>query len=144
MKIIIHSESEDIDSTSKKSIRNAVSTVLKSENKSHANVSIVFLSATKMQGYNQRYRGKDYYPDILSFPSESLSYLGDILLCKPIIDAQAKRHKVPAREELLRLVIHGILHLLGYQHKSYDKAEHMLQYQEELLEKVLKNSCINS
>lgn len=125
-------------------IRRTVNYVLEIEKKRNCSVSIVFLSETAMRQYNCIYRKKNYVPDILSFPGDDDTYLGDMLLCKAIIKKHAAQFNISEPEELLRVVIHGMLHMLGYTHKSYDPEEDMLIYQENLLHKILeKEKCVN-
>lgn len=87
---------------------------------------------------NLRYLSKDYPTDVLSFPiNENLPqgfYLGDIFICYPIAQEQAITFHISPEEELLNLMIHGILHLAGYDHEK-DKGE-MFELQKKLLHDV--------
>jgi probable rRNA maturation factor len=90
-------------------------------------LSFVFLNLKQMQQYNKNYRKKDYPTDVLSFPinevnEENMHYLGDILICvdKASENAEAQGHSVD--KELQILMLHGILHLMGYDHES-DRGE---------------------
>ena len=71
---------------------------------------------------NRQYLEKDYPTDVLSFPfNEELPdgfYVGDIFICYPIAEDQAKGNNVSLQEELFRLMVHGILHLQGYDHEK--------------------------
>jgi probable rRNA maturation factor len=71
---------------------------------------------------NGRYRGIAKPTDVLSFPmievdSATPSILGDIVVCVPKVLSQAKEYGVTFYDELLRLLLHGLLHLLGYDHE---------------------------
>jgi probable rRNA maturation factor len=86
-------------------------------------VSLVFLNLKQMQQYNKDYRKKNYPTDVLSFPvneptEENRLYLGDILICidKARENAEGARHSVD--QELQVLILHGILHLMGYDHET--------------------------
>ena len=89
---------------------------------------------------NLQYLEKDYPTDVLSFPlNEELPdgfYIGDIFICYPIAAIQAKENNVSLQEELFRLMVHGILHLQGYDHEK-DTGQ-METLQEQLIEKYLK------
>ena len=89
---------------------------------------------------NLQYLEKDYPTDVLSFPfNEELPdgfYIGDIFICYPIAEIQAKENNVSLQEELFRLMVHGILHLLGYDHEK-DTGE-MEILQEQLINKYMK------
>jgi probable rRNA maturation factor len=84
---------------------------------------------------NLQYRQKDYPTDVLSFPSnEELPegyYLGDIFICHPLAEDQAKENDISLEEELLTLMVHGVRHLAGYDHETDDGE--MEQLQERLL-----------
>ena len=89
---------------------------------------------------NNLYRQKDYPTDVLSFPlNEPLSeefYIGDIHICYPIACKQAEENRIKHEEELLILMIHGILHLCGHDHEA-DNGE-MIKLQEQLAAKYGK------
>lgn len=89
---------------------------------------------------NLQYLERDYPTDVLSFPfNEELPdgfYLGDIFICYPIADIQAKENNVSLQEELFRLMVHGILHLQGYDHEK-DTGQ-METLQEQLIDKYMK------
>lgn len=84
---------------------------------------------------NFKYLERDYPTDVLSFPfNEELPdgyYLGDVFICYPVAQEQARENNITIREELLRLMIHGILHLTGYDHEK-DEGE-MKELQEKLV-----------
>lgn len=87
---------------------------------------------------NKQYRQKDYPTDVLSFPfneevPEEGFYLGDIFICYPVAEEQAKENGITLEEELFTLMLHGVLHLAGYDHET-DSGE-MKELQEKLLEK---------
>ena len=89
---------------------------------------------------NRQYLEKDYPTDVLSFPfNEKLPegfYVGDIFICYPIAQNQAKENNITPEEELFRLMVHGLLHLYGYDHEN-DSGQ-MLSLQEQLVEKYMK------
>ena len=102
-------------------------------------VSVHFIGDQKMQRLNSMYRGKDNTTDVLSFsmqegekfPGEQ-DDLGDIFISVPQIHKQAKAYAVTYRSEIIRMMIHGTLHLLGYDHIKKKEAEEMFRIQEEL------------
>ena len=83
-----------------------------------AEISIVLLTEREMKKINKHFRGKDKATDILSFESADATSLGELLICFDVIKAQARRHGHPVADELLYMLIHGILHLLGYDHEA--------------------------
>ncbi len=95
------------------------------------NLSIVFCGERFIRNYNKKYRNKDSSTDVLSFPGGEQTYLGDIIISIPNVFKNSIREKVPYREELFRVIIHGFLHLIGYEHK--DENSFMIRFQEKLL-----------
>jgi probable rRNA maturation factor len=112
-------------------------------------VSIVFLNDQQMRCYNKEYRQKDYPTDVLSFPVNEIQeelakgrrrhifYLGDILISmeRTALQAHEKGHSV--QKELKILILHGVLHLLGYDHEV-DNGR-MDRVERRLLKKVMSN-----
>lgn len=103
----------------------------------------MFVGNRLMTSLNSLYRGVNRTTDVLSFPlvdghpSGPHDILGDIVVCIPKTVSQAKKYNVPFYEELLRLLVHGLLHLIGYDHdkNAYQKAR-MQKKEKELLDAV--------
>ena len=85
-------------------------------------ISVLFTDDSELRELNKNFRGKDKPTDVLSFPSEG-SYLGDLAISVQTARRQAKEFQVSLQEELIRLIIHGILHLHGYDHVGVGKAK---------------------
>jgi probable rRNA maturation factor len=86
-------------------------------------VSIVFVGIQTMQSLNSRYRQRDYPTDVLSFSYgditiDGIPFLGEIVISPEIAVHQAIRWGVRPEKELRKLLVHGILHLLGYDHET--------------------------
>jgi probable rRNA maturation factor len=93
-----------------------------------------------MRRLNALYRGIDRPTDVLSFPmleggtTGEPALLGDIVICMPQAALQAERYGVRLYDELLRLLVHGLLHLLGYDHvENAAKRRRMEKKERELL-----------
>lgn len=100
-------------------VRRAVSLVLGSEGIRDARVSVTFHSSQRMRVLNRRTFGKDRATDVIAFPMRHGSLLvGDIYVCPARAQRAAVEHGVPVREEILRLLVHGTLHLLGHVHSD--------------------------
>jgi probable rRNA maturation factor len=87
-----------------------------------AELSLALIGNTEMQKLNGKYRGKDYPTDVLSFPiDETLPaahrVLGDVVISVQMARQQAKERGRTTDEEMVTLLIHGIVHLLGYDHE---------------------------
>ncbi|HPV70440.1 MAG TPA: rRNA maturation RNase YbeY [Candidatus Magasanikbacteria bacterium] len=100
-------------------------------------LSVVIVGTKKMQSLNNFYRHRDRPTDVLSFEGEG-GFLGEIVLCLPVAKRQAKEHDFSLKEELAFLLIHGILHLQGYDHEKNQKEEKlMFALQEQLLKSII-------
>lgn len=89
---------------------------------------------------NSRYRGKDQPTNVLSFPAElpagvEIPLLGDIVICAPLVKDEADAQGKPLKAHFAHLVVHGVLHLRGYDHQDDQQAAEM-----EALEVGLLNS----
>ncbi|NOS94896.1 MAG: rRNA maturation RNase YbeY [Methylotenera sp.] len=75
---------------------------------------------------NNTYRGKDYATNVLTFPlTEEPHLMGDIIICAPVVEAEAKAQSKALHAHYAHLTVHGILHLHGYDHENEAQAELM-------------------
>lgn len=98
--------------------------------KRRADLNILVVDAKEGRRYNRQFRGKDYATNVLSFPYEPLpgektTLLGDLVICAPIVAREAGEQGKPVRNHYAHLTIHGVLHLLGYDHQIEAEAERM-------------------
>jgi probable rRNA maturation factor len=100
-------------------VRRVVGTVLRVERRD-ALISVTFLGPLAMRRLNRKHKGHDRPTDVLSFPLKQPNgqLMGDIYVCRAVAMEQARRYGVPPREELVRLIVHGTLHVLGYDHPA--------------------------
>ena len=80
-------------------------------------VSVALVSDARVRELNRRYRGRDYATDVLSFPSRERPFLGDIVIARGVARRQARSAGHSEATELRVLALHGLLHLLGYDHE---------------------------
>jgi probable rRNA maturation factor len=90
--------------------------------KSKIEISVLFCGDGTIRTLNRRYRGLDAPTDVLAFPAESPGLLGDIVISVPYASRQARRRGEPPAREIDRLLLHGLLHLSGYDHET-DRGE---------------------
>ena len=110
-------------------------------------LSILFTDDKEMQELNSHFRSKDAPTDVLAFSGqegeeipEVEPILGDVVISLPYAKKQAVELGVSIQEELMRLLIHGVLHLLGYDHEISElEAKKMFKEQERILE-IIKPS----
>ncbi len=109
-----------------------------------AELTIVLTDDETVAGLNRQYRGMDGPTDVLSFSAieptpgfitapEALPYLGDIVIATPYSQRQALELGRSLRDELRLLVVHGVLHLLGYDHATPEEEAQMWARQDEIL-----------
>ena len=91
-----------------------------------AEVTIRLVNEQEGCQLNKLYRGKDYATNVLTFPlAEEPHLMGDIVLCAPVIEAEAKSQNKSLEAHYAHLTVHGILHLHGYDHEIEAQAELM-------------------
>ncbi len=105
--------------------------------KSRLQMTLVFLPEKKARRLNKDYRDRDYATDVLSFPGDGVEELGDLVLCPEVLTRQAREHGLSFRSELAYMVLHGLLHLLGYDHEGDEKkARVMFRLQDRIFHRL--------
>ena len=94
-----------------------------------------FVGEAEAQTLNRDYRGKDYATNVLSFAYESGERIcGDLVLCLPVVEREARQQGKPPEAHYAHMVVHGMLHLQGYDHETgHDEAESMVSIEREIL-----------
>ncbi len=95
-----------------------------------AEVVIRVVDSTEIQGLNSQYRHKDKPTNVLSFPSElpeivASSLLGDIVICAAVVAQEAQAQGKPLMAHWAHMIVHGVLHLIGFDHISEQEAQQM-------------------
>lgn len=103
-------------------------------------LSIVLVDDAFIQNLNKKYRNKDKPTNVLSFPQDDDFSLGDIVLALETIERESKEQNKLFEHHLSHLVVHGTLHLLGYDHETDEEAEEM----ETLEVKILSELAIEN
>jgi rRNA maturation RNase YbeY len=116
-------------------IRRVAQSILVQAGHPTAQLSLSLVGKTRMRSLNRKYRGRDYPTDVLAFPMESMGkqteiFLGDVVICLPVAIGQASRFGNSADLEIFRLLIHGTLHLLGYDHEQSPREAKRMQRKE--------------
>ena len=119
--------------------------------KGRKEISLAIVGEKRIKMLNKKYRGRDEATDILSFgelenkirkkfimPPDNLEYLGEIIICFAKAKQQAKKFKHSAKKELAILLIHGILHLAGFNHKKNKDTEEMNRLEKLILKQLFK------
>lgn len=128
--------------------------VLEKEHQRKKEISLAFVGPGRMKQINRKYRGKNRVTDVLAFPETKVEFtnfavgglqkdtrsLGEIIICLKEVKKNAKRYGSSFRAELARVLIHGILHLLGHDHeKSERDAVKMREKENYYLLQILKD-----
>ncbi|MBE4586470.1 rRNA maturation RNase YbeY [Vibrio navarrensis] len=106
-----------------------------------AEVTIRIVDETESHQLNFDYRGKDKPTNVLSFPFEAppgmeLDLLGDLVICRQVVEQEAIEQNKPLMAHWAHMVVHGSLHLLGYDHIEDDEAEEMESLESEIMQEM--------
>lgn len=123
-------------------LNKVIDNAFKYEKVKNACFSIVFVDNEKIQDINKNYRGLDRITDVISFAFEdndkreynNMRILGEIYICIPRMKEQAIEYGHSETRELSFLTVHGILHLLGYDHMKKEDEIVMFKHQDEILD----------
>ena len=137
---VFNETGQQIDTDEEKKI---IEFALKHENLTNVTFNVIFVDSDKIRQLNREYRGIDKETDVISFALEdgeaNINFefgrlLGDIYICVPRMKAQAKEYGHSLAREMGFLTIHGLLHLLGYDHMTKEEEKVMFAKQEEILD----------
>ncbi len=104
-----------------------------------AELTIRIVDEEESHQLNHEYRGKDKPTNVLSFPFEvppgiEMNLLGDLIICKQVVEREAQEQNKPLLAHWAHMVVHGSLHLLGYDHIEDDEAEEMESLETEIMQ----------
>ncbi|MBK8185825.1 MAG: rRNA maturation RNase YbeY [Cellvibrio sp.] len=107
-----------------------IAAVLNNQQIDEAEVSIYIVDEDESQELNSQYRGKEKPTNILSFPADipeevGIPLLGDLVICAPVVEREAQEQQKTVDAHWAHMLVHGSLHLLGYDHIEDDEAELM-------------------
>lgn len=129
--------------TDERFLKKIAQTVLKGEDKEKHTLSIALVKEREIRDLNKKYLKKDKATDVLSFSqisdfSEKISekikefenILGEVIICPKVVKKNSKDFNIVFKKEMAKVLIHGILHLLGYEHEKSDKKLKEMQEKE--------------
>ncbi len=117
-------------------IRAAYLVLTEHEIRPESEMTIVISNNERVAALNQQFRGFDAPTDVLSFPSNEGLYLGDIIIAYAYTRNEAQCIGFSLKQTMMMLVVHGTLHLLGYDHDTPDNREIMWRIQNEILQRL--------
>jgi rRNA maturation RNase YbeY len=140
MELLIHFE--DIKKFVKpKGIKNKISDIFKEENRKGGSIGIIFCSDAYLLHINQDYLSHDYYTDVITFDyTEDQLISGDILISVERVRENSQIFNSTFENELLRVIIHGVLHLLGYNDQNEKEKAEMRQKEDTYIEKWINSN----
>ena len=107
-------------------------------------ISLLITDDETIRKYNKEYRNKDRATDVLSFPMEDDIILGDVAISFETAKRQSEEAEINIDREVAFLFIHGLLHLLGYDHEtSQEDEEEMFALQEKILKKLVDYGTVS-
>lgn len=112
------------------------------QSRTSAELTVRLVGLEESAALNERYRGRQGATNVLSFPAElppeleDLPLLGDIVICAPLVEEEAEAQGKDPVAHWAHLVVHGVLHLLGYDHVDEDDAERMESLETRLLREL--------
>lgn len=141
--IFFHSEEIDFKLKKKKKVRNWLTELALTEDKTIDELNYIFCSDEYLLAVNKEHLDHDYYTDVITFDyCENNTISGDIFISIDRIYENAKTFGKSSKNELRRVMAHGLLHLMGYKDKSEDEAAQMRKMEDFALNlrKKLKNN----
>lgn len=107
-----------------------ITTALQSDELNEAEVSVYIVDEAESQELNFQYREKDKPTNVLSFPADipdevGVPLLGDLVICAPVVEREAQEQGKSLEAHWAHMLVHGTLHLLGYDHIEDDEADVM-------------------
>ena len=134
MSIRFASQDIDFELLEAEKVKNWISQVIQLRGKRVGNISYLFCDDEYLLGVNQQYLNHDTYTDIITFDYVAADLIsGDIMISIDRVGENASQFEVPFELELRRVIIHGVLHLLGQGDKSDDETTEMRRQEEESL-----------
>jgi probable rRNA maturation factor len=118
-----------------------VAAALRGRRGGRVEVNIALFGTRDARRLNRDWRGKDYATNVLSFPyarepGETSALLGDLAICPAVVAREAREQGKPVRDHFAHLTVHGVLHLLGYDHENERDAIEMEAIERKVLARL--------
>ena len=119
-------------------IESWVSATLEVAGQGEPNLTVRLVDAEEMVRLNHKYRGRNSPANVLAFPFENVaeveySYLGDIVICLDVVEIESNQLDKSIQSHFARMVVHGTLHLCGFDHQDQGEAEEMEVREQQVL-----------
>ncbi len=132
---------EHSDIPDEKQIQRVLDAVLSNQNLNNQEITVRIVSRDESQQLNREYRDKDKPTNVLSFPFEppvgvEIDFLGDLVICADIVASEAKQQNKSILHHWSHMIVHGTLHLLGFDHIEDVDADQMEALEIDILSKL--------
>ena len=119
-------------------VKTWIEETIQNENKETGEINVIFCSDEHLLKMNVEHLGHDFYTDIITFDySENDIVSGDLFISKDRVEDNANQFKEPFEKEIHRVIIHGVLHLLGYNDKTEEEQKKMREKENFYLDKLI-------
>jgi len=136
MAIFIHSEGVNIPSLNKSKIKGWITKIIEYDRFILGEINIIFVNNDYILNINKEFLSHDYYTDIITFDyCEKKTISGDLFLSIEMIEENALNLKIPYIDEIKRVIIHGVLHLMGFTDKTENDSKIMREKENQCLKK---------
>lgn len=127
---------EDVDFDLKGKLKNKkwIKTIVEQEGQKTGDINIIFCSDEYLLEVNKQYLNHDYYTDIITFNYNTEKVNGDLFISIDRVAENAEKQNVPRGTEIQRVIIHGVLHLLGYNDKSPKEEKEIREKEDKAIE----------
>lgn len=135
MPVEVHHNYKAFQTPSANNLIEFAKAILRKENREEGTLNIIFTDNNEILSLNSRYLKHDYYTDVIAFPySESGTVDGDIFISLDKVYENSIDYNTGFTNELVRVIVHGILHLTGYSDKTVPERQHMHQLEDRYIE----------
>ena len=137
LRVELTAQDVQVDTALIKAVKKAAGAAVRTEGRrGRMRVSLLVTDDVHIRQLNAQFRHKDTATDVLSFPSDGGSFLGDIAISLPRAQAQAAEYGHSLEREMAFLAAHAMLHLMGYDHENEQDERRMRARQREIMDKA--------
>lgn len=141
MKIKIFYDSSTYKLKSSKKILRSMKKVIRNENKIPGDLNFIFTTDTELIKLNKEFLQHSYFTDVIAFENNDGKIInGEVYLSIDTVKRNANNYKVSLKEEVIRVMIHGTLHLCGYKDKRKTEKNRMIEKENKWLRKITKQT----
>ncbi len=138
MAIRFHDDQVKSGLKDRRKIKQWIKSVIEEKRRVAGNINIILTGDEQLREMNRKYLSRDYYTDVISFDySEGEKIHGDVFISIDRVDENAAKYGVELKEELMRVMVHGILHLMGYRDSNDKQKLKMRNMEDRYLKYIL-------